>query len=137
MNEFDQKDRAGFEKLSSTNASDALDALGYKGSTCGIRPMIERWNKIVGPAVTMRMTAAGQTPQKHHLGMNAIASAKPGDVIVIDNGGRMDTSCWGGILAHAAQTKGVSGTGNDGCCRGLGDCVGAGYNVFAPGALGG
>ena len=42
MNEFDQKYRARFEKLSSTNVSDALDALGYKGSTCGIRPMIER-----------------------------------------------------------------------------------------------
>ena len=102
MKEFTAEYRTRFERLSSTNLSDAMDALGLKGATCGIRPMLTRWNKLVGPAVTMRMTAAGVTPQKTHLGMNAIASAGEGDVIVIDNGGRMDTSCWGGILANAA-----------------------------------
>jgi len=135
MNEFNEKYRARFEKLSSTNVSDALDALGLRGATCGIRPMIQRWNKIVGPAVTMRMTAAGQTPQKTHLGMNAIAAAKPGDVIVIDNGGRMDTSCWGGVLANGAKAKGISGTVIDGCCRDLDDCIEADYTVYARGTV--
>jgi len=135
MKEFNEKYRARFEKLSSTNVSDALDALGLKGATCGIRPMIAKWNKIVGPAVTMRMTAAGQTPQKTHLGMNAIAAAKPGDVIVIDNGGRMDTSCWGGILANGAKAKGIVGTVIDGCCRDLDDCIEADYTVYARGTV--
>lgn len=135
MSDFNEKYRARFEKLSSTNVSDALDALGLKGSTCGIRPMLEKWRKIVGPAVTMRMTAAGETPQKTHLGMNAIAAAEAGDVIVIDNGGRMDSSCWGGILANAAKTKGVSGTVIDGCCRDLDDCIDADYTVFARGTV--
>ena len=133
--EFNEKYRKRFEKLSSTNVSDAMDALGYKGATCGIRPMIQRWNKIVGPAVTMRMTAAGLTPQKTHLGMNAIASAEKGNVIVIDNGGRMDSSCWGGILANAAKTKGVAGTVIDGCCRDLDDCIEADYTVYARGTV--
>lgn len=132
---FDQTMRERFERLSSTNVSDALDALGLKGSTCGIRPMRECWRKIVGPAVTMRMTAAGETPQKTHLGMNAIAAAKAGDVIVIDNGGRMDTSCWGGILANSAKVKGVAGTVIDGCCRDLDDCIDADYTVFARGTV--
>lgn len=135
MKEFNEKYRARFEKLSSTNVSDALDALGLKGATCGIRPMIAKWNKIVGPAVTMRMTAAGQTPQKTHLGMNAITAAKPGDVIVIDNGGRMDTSCWGGILANGAKAKGIVGTVIDGCCRDLDDCIEADYTVYARGTV--
>lgn len=135
MSEFDLKYRARFEKLSSTNVSDALDALGLRGSTHGIRPMRERWRKIVGPAVTMRMTAAGETPQKTHLGMNAIAAAGPGDVIVIDNGGRMDSSCWGGILANSAKAKGVAGTVIDGCCRDLDDCIDADYTVFARGTV--
>ena len=78
--------RARIDKLGTTKLSDAMDALGFCGATCGIRPMIERWRKIVGPAVTMRMTAAGETPQKTHLGMNAIASAKPGAI-------RVQTSC--------------------------------------------
>ena len=135
MSEFDTKYRARFEKLSSINLSDAMDALGLRGATRGIRPMIERWRKIVGPAVTMRMTAAGVTPQKTHLGMNAIAAAKAGDVIVIDNAGRMDTSCWGGILANAAKMKGVSGTVIDGCCRDLDDCIDADYAVYARGTV--
>ena len=133
--EFNEKYRERFEKLSSTNVSDAMDALGYKGATRGIRPMIQRWNKIVGPAVTMRMTAAGLTPQKTHLGMNAIASAEKGNVIVIDTGGRMDSSCWGGILANAAKTKGVAGTVIDGCCRDLDDCIEADYTVYARGTV--
>ena len=135
MSDFDGKYRARFEKLSSTNLSDAMDALGLRGATCGIRPLREGWRKICGPAVTMRMTAAGVTPQKTHLGMNAIAAAKPGDVIVIDNAGRMDISCWGGILANAAKKKGVSGTVIDGCCRDLDDCIDADYKVFARGTV--
>lgn len=135
MEKFDERYRARFEMLSSTNLSDAMDALGIHGFTCGIRPMIERWRKIIGPAVTMRMTAAGETKQKTHLGMNAIAVANKGDVIVIDNGGRMDTSCWGGILANAAKMKGISGTVIDGCCRDLDDCMDVDYVIYARGTV--
>ena len=87
-----------------------MNALGMHGFTFGIRSLQAAWRKIVGPVVTMRMIAAGQIPQKTHLGMNAIASARPGDVIVIDNGGRMDSSCWGGILADATKVRGVAAT---------------------------
>lgn len=135
MNEFDQKYRARFEKLSSTNLSDAMDALGFRGYTFGIRPMQEKWRKVVGPAVTMRMTAAGQTPQKTHLGMNAISAARPGDVIVIENGGRMDSSCWGGVLANSAKAKGLTATLVDGCVRDLDDCIDCDYPVFARGTV--
>lgn len=82
-------------KLSTTNVSDALDALGYKGSTYGVRPMYESVRKIAGSAVTVKMTAAGETKGKVHLGIRAIEAAQSGDVVVVDNGGRLDTSCWG------------------------------------------
>lgn len=129
------KDRARLEKLSSTNLSDAMDALGIAGATCGIRPLSVHWRKIVGPAVTMKMTEDDGIPQKTHLGMNAIASAQEGDVIVIDNSGRLDTSCWGGILASAAKYRGVEGTVIDGCCRDLDDCLDVDYKVFARGTV--
>lgn len=135
MNHFDENYRKRFEKLSSTNLSDAMDALGFRGFTFGIRPMQEKWRKVVGPAVTMRMTAAGQTPQKTHLGMNAIAAAQAGDVIVIDNAGRMDSSCWGGILANSAKQKGVVATLIDGCVRDLDDCIDVDYPVYARGTV--
>ena len=127
--------RKRLERLSSTNVSDAMDALGIQGATRGIRPMMERWDNIAGPAVTMKLVPAGSVPQKTHLGVHAIEAARSGDVIVVDNAGRMDSSCWGGILANGAKYKGISGVVIDGCCRDLDDCVEADFPVFARGTV--
>ena len=135
VSEFDEKYRARFEKLSTTNVSDAADALGFRVWTYGIRPMAERWGKVVGRAVTVKMTAAGQTKTKHHLGMRAIAASQLGDVVVVDNGGRIDTSCWGGILANGAKMRGIGGVVIDGACRDLDDCIEADFPVFARGTV--
>lgn len=135
MSEFNEKFRERYEKLSSTNVSDALDALGLKGSTYGIRPMWHTMGKITGPVVTLKMTAAGLTKGKHHLGIKAIDAANEGDIILIDNGGRIDTSCWGGILANGAKLKGVSGVVIDGAMRDLDDCIEADFNVYARGTV--
>lgn len=135
MSEFNERYRKRYEKLSSTNVSDALDSLGLKGSTYGIRPMWHTMGKIVGPVVTVKMTAAGLTKGKHHLGIKAIDAANEGDVILIDNGGRLDTSCWGGILANGAKLKGVSGVVIDGAMRDLDDCIEADFNVYARGTV--
>lgn len=135
MSDFNEKYRKKFDKLSTTNISDALDALGLKGATYGIRPMWHTMKKIVGPAVTIKMTAAGLKESKHHLGIKAIDIAENGDVIVIDNGGRIDTSCWGGILANGAVMKGISGVIIDGACRDLDDCIEANCNVYARGSV--
>lgn len=136
MNDFNNNYRPRLEKLSTSNVSDALDALGLKGSTFGVRPIWPSMKKVVGRAVTMKMTAAGMTPgPKHHLGMTAIDAAEPGDVIVIDNGGRLDTSCWGGILANGAKLKGISGVVIDGACRDVDDCVEIDFPVYARGSV--
>ncbi|MBQ6439859.1 MAG: RraA family protein, partial [Mogibacterium sp.] len=135
MNVFDEKYRARFEKLSTTNVSDACDFYNIHGATYGIRPMIEKWGRMVGRAVTVKMCATGETKNKHHLGMNAIVAAEPGDIVVIDNGGRLDTSCWGGILANSAKMKKITGTVIDGCCRDLDDIIDADYPVYARGCV--
>ena len=103
MKEFTAEYRARFEALSTTNLSDAMDALHIHGTTHGIRPIWHTMGKVLGPAVTLKMTAAGQPkPTPYHLGFRAIDAAKPGDVVVVDNGGHMD-SCWGGVLATGAK----------------------------------
>ncbi len=135
MGEFDQKYRARFERLSTTNVADAEDALGVKGATYGIRPLREAWGKVVGRAVTIKMCAAGETKNQHHLGMTAISLAEPGDIIIIDNGGRLDTSCWGGILANSAKAKGVSAVVVDGATRDLDDCIECDFPVYARGTV--
>lgn len=135
MQQFTEEYRARYALLSTTNVSDALDALGLKGSTYGIRPIWHTMGKVLGPAVTLKMTAAGQTKGKYHLGVRAIDAANPGDVIVVDNGGRLDTSCWGGVLATGATLKGISGVVIDGACRDVDDCVEAGFPVYARGSV--
>lgn len=135
MSNFDAERRSRFEALSTTNVSDAMDALGIRGATYGIRPMWHTMGRVLGPAVTLKMTAAGETKGKYHLGVKAIDAAQAGDVIVVDNGGRIDTSCWGGVLATGAKTKGVSGVVIDGACRDLDECVEVGFSVYARGTV--
>jgi regulator of RNase E activity RraA len=111
-----------------------MDRLGLMGATYGVRPL---WPcaKIVGRAVTMKIKPMGLDKPKHHLGTLPIDAAQPGDVIVIDNGGRPDTSCWGGLLALAAKTKGISGVIIDGACRDVDESRDVGFPVFARGAV--
>ncbi|RKL63467.1 RraA family protein [Thermoanaerobacteraceae bacterium SP2] len=123
--------RERLNKVSTTNVSDALDALGLKGSTYGIKRMYEGCKKIIGEAVTIKLVAAGLTKSTTHIGVNAIELAKEGDVIVIDNGGRIDVNCWGGVLSTGAKYKGVSGVVIDGACRDLDDCIELDFPVYA------
>jgi 4-hydroxy-4-methyl-2-oxoglutarate aldolase len=117
-------------KLDTCAVSDGMDRLGLKGATFGVRPM---WScpKIVGRAVTMKIKPVGLDKPKQHLGTQAIVAANPGDIIVIDNGGRPDTSCWGGLLSLAAQTKGISGVVIDGACRDIDESRDVGFPVYA------
>jgi regulator of RNase E activity RraA len=118
-------------KLSTTNVSDALDSFGLKSGVHGALPVYEGAKKIAGKAVTVKLTAAGMTKGKTHLGVRAIEAAEKGDVIVIDNGGREDVSCFGGILANGASCKGVAGVVIDGACRDVDDYVEIGFPVYA------
>jgi len=121
-------------KFSTTNISDALDALGLASGISGILPAFS-CPKIFGSAVTVKMCAAGLTPSKSHLGINAIVSSRKGDIIVIDNGGRKDVSCWGEILSYAAKNKEVSGVVIDGAFRDIDDIRLIGFPVYARGVV--
>ena len=121
-------------KLDTCAVSDGMDRLGLKGATYGVRPM---WScpKIVGRAVTMKIKPVGLEKPKQHLGTAAIVAAQAGDVIVVDNGGRPDGSCWGGLLSLAAKTKGISGIVIDGACRDIDENRDLEFPVYARGAL--
>jgi 4-hydroxy-4-methyl-2-oxoglutarate aldolase len=133
-NTFDQRYRSRLERLCTTNLSDAMDLLGIRGAVIGIRPMFD-CPKVIGRAVTIKITAAGMTKSKTHLGIEAIASAQTGDVIAIDNHGDVNNNCWGEVLACAAKVKGVSGVVVDGAARDLDACRELGFSVYARGAV--
>jgi 4-hydroxy-4-methyl-2-oxoglutarate aldolase len=135
MSEFHDNYYERFIKLSTTNVADALDAFGLKGATYGIRPLWDGAGKIAGRAVTIKITSAGLTKSKNHLGVKAIEAAQAGDIILIDNGGRQDTSCWGGILANGAKMKGIAAVVVDGATRDLDDCIDIQFPVYARGTV--
>lgn len=126
--------RAALTEIGTCTLSDALDKLGMKGVVTGIAPV---WpaGRVAGRVVTVKMTAAGPEKARHHLGSEAIDSASPGDVIVVDNAGHTDVSCWGGILATGAHAKGVAGIVVDGACRDADEYEGIGLPVFARGVV--
>ena len=131
---FDDKYRNGLTKVSTTNLSDALDKVGLRGAVIGILPLFGK-PKVVGRAVTIKITAAGVEKSKSHLGVEAIASAHKGDVIVIDNRGDVHNNCWGEILSCAAKMKGVSGVIIDGAARDVDACEELEFPVFARGVV--
>jgi regulator of RNase E activity RraA len=131
---FDAKYRKRLESISTTNLSDALDQAGLRGAVIGIRPLFGM-PKVVGRAVTIKITAAGMIKSKRHLGIDAIAVSSPGDVIAIDNRGDTYNNCWGEILSCAAQQKRVSGVLIDGAARDVDFCQEIGFPVFARGVV--
>ncbi len=126
--------RKRLEKLSTTNLSDALDKIGIRGAVIGIRPLFGM-PKVIGRAVTIKMTAAGTAKSKRHLGIDAIATAAPGDVIAIDNRGDLYNNCWGEILSCAAKKKGVLGVFIDGAARDIDACQDMEFPLFARGIV--
>lgn len=116
-------------KLDTCAVSDALDRLGLRGATMGIRPV---WPcpRIAGRAVTMKLKPAGLDQSKQHLGTRAIEAAGPGDIIVIDNGGR-PISGWGGLLSLAAKHKGIAGVLVDGAARDVDESHELEFPVYA------
>lgn len=117
-------------KLDTCAASDALDRLGLRGATIGIRPV---WPcaRIVGRAVTCKIKPAGLEKSKVHLGTPAIEAATASDIIVVDNGGRPDVSAWGGLLSLASKQKKLSGVVIDGACRDVDESRDVGFPVYA------
>ncbi len=121
-------------KLDTCAVSDALDSLALKGATWGVRP---QWQcpRIVGRAVTMKIKPAGLQQPTQHLGTAPIEAAKPGDIIIIDNGGKLEFSCWGGLLALSAKLKGLSGVVIDGASRDIDEARELNFPVYARGAV--
>lgn len=77
----------------------------------GIKPLRPDW-RICGPAFTVR------PEHTDDLLMGELAGkyARPGDVIVVDAGGRADRACWGMGMSSAARAAGCAGVVLDGYC---------------------
>ena len=120
------------DALDSTVVSDALDGLHLPAGLGGLRPA---WGmpRFVGRARTVALEVDSGGPAGPHLSTSVVADARPGDVLVVANGGRLDVSCWGGILSLGCVQQGVVGVVADGVCRDVGEAQTLGLPVFARG----
>ncbi|HSF30613.1 MAG TPA: RraA family protein, partial [Candidatus Tectomicrobia bacterium] len=121
-------------KLSTTNVSDALDRLQLRGAPHGILPLWPGCQKIVGRAMTMKLLPQGSSSPV--LGtLEALVVAQPGDVLVIDQGGRMDVNSFGGIAMFTAVKYGLVGVVIDGVTRDVDDMKAQGFAAYGRGII--
>lgn len=112
--------------------ADVLFGLGLNCVPEGIHPVV-RTMKVCGQAVTMRHIANrdGQNWARHE--KVYVEFCRPGDVLVVDMGGRMDGSTWGGNISADAQRRGVNGVVIDGTNRDTDEILELNFPVFSKG----
>lgn len=118
-----------FAGLPTAAVSDAMDRLALPAACQGIRPLAPG-QRLLGRAFTVRYVATGRPPGT--VG-DFVDDVPPGDVVVIDNGGREDCTVWGDILTAVAAHRGVAGTVIDGVCRDVHRARDTGYPVYSRG----
>lgn len=115
--------------------SDALDRLGLPGVALGLT-RLSTDRRVAGRVVTVRLVPAGDVaPGGRHLGTAAVEASGPGQVIVVDHGGRTEVAGWGGVLSLAAVRRGIEAVIVDGACRDVDECRELGLPVYARAAV--
>ncbi len=101
------------------------DLLSYDSVTCAISDCMGRFNamtsdmkplfegiRLVGTAVTVKTLAADLAAA-----FKAIDVSQPGDIVVIDSHGSVNTAFWGENMTMSAHNRGVVAAVIDGACR--------------------
>jgi regulator of RNase E activity RraA len=120
-----------FRKLDTTAISDALDRLGIRGGCYGITPRVQG-TKAAGRAFTVRYRPCGV--EKGTVG-DFLDDVEPGQVVVLDNGGRTYGTVWGDIMTVYAQKRGIAGTVIDGVCRDMPRIHEVKYPIYTRGHI--
>jgi regulator of RNase E activity RraA len=121
--------RDGFIGLSAAVVSDALDRYGLQGQADGLRAL-GNGSITVGRAYTVRYVPVGAT--RGSVG-DYIDDVAAGQVVVLDNSGRIDCTVWGGILSEVAVGRGIAGTVIHGVCRDVIAAKRLGYPLYSRG----
>ena len=127
---------AACRQLSTANLSDGLDKAGIAGTPRGIGPLWSGCGKIAGPAATLKLVPAGEAAESPVLGtLEAIKCGNPGDVLVIDQGGRMDVNSYGGVAGFTTRQFGLVGTVIDGVTRDIDEYKALNLPVYGRGFI--
>ncbi|NWN46458.1 RraA family protein [Pseudomonas sp. MAFF 301514] len=117
------------DALSCTDLSDAMDRLKILCQCTDIKPL-DRSFSLTGKAWTLRYGPVGL--EGGSVG-DYIDDLAPGQVVVIDNQARLDTTVWGDLLTSTAARRQLAGTVIDGICRDVDRALELHYPIFSRG----
>ena len=120
----------GFSELPTATISDALDRLGITGQVLGLAPLDPKF-RLAGRAFTLRYRPTGLV-ERGNVG-DYIDDVPPGEIVVLDNAGRLDCTVWGDILTAVSHRRGVGGTVIHGVCRDVQRALDLNYPIFSRG----
>jgi regulator of RNase E activity RraA len=120
----------GLGELPTATISDALDRLGIVGQCLGIAPLDPKL-RLAGRAFTLRYRPTGLV-ERGSVG-DYIDDVPPGEIVVLDNAGRLDCTVWGDILTAVAHRRGIAGTVIHGVCRDVQRALDLNYPIFSRG----
>jgi len=122
--------------MSTCKIADAMRSLGFPCTAAkDIRPVWAGCPKVVGQALTLRLGPVGETKPSTQLYAHAFETAKLGDVLVIDNNGYMNLSCFDGQFAQRAMAAGIVGVMIDSVTRDVGSYRKLEFPVYAKGVV--
>jgi regulator of RNase E activity RraA len=120
-----------FAALATPTIANALDDVEFAGVMTGMTQMVTG-TRCAGRAVTVLQVSSERddyTSADFKVG-HMIEAAQPGEIVVVDNGGRA-VSTWGGLATFAAKVKGLGGLVVDGGVRDREEMIEHGFPVFA------
>src|SRR6202158_6314105 len=120
----------GLRELPTATISDAMDRLGIVGQCLGIAPLDPGF-RLAGRAFTLRYRPTGLV-DRGNVG-DYIDDVPPGDIVVLDNAGRVDCTVWGDILTAVSHRRGLGGTVIHGVCRDVQRALDLNYPIFSRG----
>lgn len=119
------------------------DLLAHDSITCAISDCMGRFNamtadmrplfdgiRFVGTAVTVKTLASDLAAA-----FKAIDLSQPGDVVVIDSHGSVNTAFWGENMTMSALNRGVVAAVIDGACRDVEEIRKLRFPVFSKGIV--
>jgi regulator of RNase E activity RraA len=120
-----------FASLATPTIANALDDVAFDGVMQGLSQMVPG-TRCFGRAVTVRQVSGrrGDFSSDDFKVGQMIDAAAPGDILVVDNGGRC-VSTFGGLATLAAKLKGIAGLTADGGVRDREEMIEHGFPVFA------
>lgn len=122
--------------LYSAVVADVLDAHGHPNQT--LSPAVRALTpaqRISGRVFTMKAEVVDAVPENPYaLEMEAVDTAQPGDVLVVDAGHDRSCGFWGELLSTACLAKDVQGIVMTACTRDLWALNQLGFPVFGIGA---